>query len=139
MSDVDERIEQLEATLTDPALADRVEMVVRPHGADAYRAAAVDGLTLLKDFASAGAIEQMVDALAKPSIGGVGTVQIKDNIDPSNRKALAAFAEIKEQIGAEAYYRILGAEGYEHANVIKPVEEGRLVYGLMQLEAKAHV
>lgn len=43
MSRMDERIEQLETTLTDSSMADRVEMVVRPYGADAYRAAAVDG------------------------------------------------------------------------------------------------
>jgi hypothetical protein len=43
MSAVDDRIERLEAALTDPELADRVEMVVRPDGEDTYRAAAVDG------------------------------------------------------------------------------------------------
>ena len=79
---------------------------------------------------------QMTEALAKPSTSGV--CQIEDNIDPNIRKALAAFAEIKEQIGAEAYYRILGAEGYEHSNEIKRVEDRRRVYGIMQLEAKAH-
>lgn len=36
-------VERLEAALTDPALADRVEMVLRRTGDDTYRAAAVDG------------------------------------------------------------------------------------------------
>jgi arylsulfatase A-like enzyme len=40
---VSERTDLLEATLTDPALADRVEMVLRPLGPDRYRASAVDG------------------------------------------------------------------------------------------------
>ena len=35
--------ERMEAALIDPSLADRVELVVRPTGADSYRAAAVDG------------------------------------------------------------------------------------------------
>lgn len=38
-----ERVSRLEAVLTDPAVADRVEMVVSRTGADTYRAAAVDG------------------------------------------------------------------------------------------------
>lgn len=41
--DVHESAELLENALTDPALADRVEMVLRPIGADTYRASALDG------------------------------------------------------------------------------------------------
>jgi phosphonoacetate hydrolase len=51
---VDDRIEQLEANLTDPALADRVEMVVRPAGPDTYRAAAVDGAVTFRRRAEDG-------------------------------------------------------------------------------------
>lgn len=40
---MDDRIEQLEAVMTDPELADRVELVVRRTTHDTYRAAAVDG------------------------------------------------------------------------------------------------
>lgn len=36
-------IDELEAALVDPTLADRVELVVRPLGADRFRASAVDG------------------------------------------------------------------------------------------------
>lgn len=79
---------------------------------------------------------QQVEAMARPSIGGV--VQIPDEIDPNMSKALAAFAEIKEKIGAEAYYRILGSEGFEHANEIRSQADRRRVYGLMQMEAKAN-
>lgn len=43
MSAMRNGIELLETTLTDAALADRVEMVIRPDGDDTYRAAAVDG------------------------------------------------------------------------------------------------
>ena len=51
---MDERIEELEATLTGAALADRVEMVVRPVGEDTYRAAAVDGSVTFRRVADAG-------------------------------------------------------------------------------------
>lgn len=79
---------------------------------------------------------QNVEAMARPSISGV--VQLEEPIDPSMTKALEAFATIKQTIGPEAYYRILGADGYEHANEIKTVADRRRVYGLMQMEAKAN-
>lgn len=79
---------------------------------------------------------QQSEALARPSIGGI--VHMEEPVDPSMAKALEAFATIKQTIGPEAYYRILGNEGYEHANEIKRVEDRRRVYGLMQMEAKAH-
>ncbi len=60
---MDERIEQLEATLTDPALADRVEMVVRPDGDDTYRAAAVDGAVTFRRRAVDGRYEYEVVAV----------------------------------------------------------------------------
>ncbi len=49
-----ERIERIEQLLTDPALDDRVEMVVRPEGVDTYRASAVDGSVTFRRTAVSG-------------------------------------------------------------------------------------
>jgi hypothetical protein len=45
---------ELERALTDPALADRVEMVVRPLGDETYRAASVDGSVTFRRTADGG-------------------------------------------------------------------------------------
>ena len=51
---MDRQIDVLEATLTDPALSDRVEMVLSRTAADTYRAAAVDGEVTFRRTASEG-------------------------------------------------------------------------------------
>lgn len=44
---------------------------------------------------------------------------------------MGRFAEIKEQLGHETYYRILGAHGYEHANEIRKRSIMEKVFGEM--------
>ncbi len=41
---------------------------------------------------------------------------------------LSQFAKMKEQIGSNDYYRILGAHGYEHANEPRSLSEARAIY-----------
>lgn len=41
---------------------------------------------------------------------------------------LQAFGNIKKEIGEEAYYRILGANGFEHANQIKDRSKGQDIF-----------
>lgn len=59
---------------------------------------------------------------------------------PTDMKAfIAAMAQVKQSLGAEAYYRILGAEGYEHANEIKKRQDQKRVYHALDAELKAIV
>ncbi len=78
---------------------------------------------------------QRAEQEIRPDAATVGYL-VADEIDPDMKKAIAAFGEMKEQIGAESYYRILGAEGYEHCNEIRKVADRRRVYGLMKMEQK---
>lgn len=48
---------------------------------------------------------------------------------------LEKFAELKARVGNEIYYRILGAEGYEHANQIPSLQVGRRVYAEIEMAA----
>ncbi len=41
---------------------------------------------------------------------------------------LKAFGDIKKQMGSEAYYVILGNNGYEHANEITNADKARAIY-----------
>jgi hypothetical protein len=48
------------------------------------------------------------------------------------KKMLDAFAAIRAEIGDEAYYRVLGIEGYEHANQIKSANKAREIYRALE-------
>jgi hypothetical protein len=50
---------------------------------------------------------------------------------------LKAFKEIKAKIGTDAYYKILGANGYEKSDDITDTSKGRSIYAEMQSCLKA--
>jgi hypothetical protein len=55
-------------------------------------------------------------------------VQPVEQAEASIKARLAQFEKIKTSIGREAYYRILGAAGYTHANEIRSLSVARQVY-----------
>lgn len=52
----------------------------------------------------------------------------KSTATTKNFTMLESFAAIKKEIGDEAYYRILGANGYEKSNQILDTEKARRIY-----------
>lgn len=71
-------------------------------------------------------LENMTEAPSKPNS--------KDTV-ATFKAMLAKFAELKARVGNETYYRILGMEGYEHANQIPSLQVGRRVYREIELAA----
>ena len=81
---------------------------------------------------------QNAETMQHPGISGV--IPAGDEpIDVDFKKAMDAFAELKRQIGAERYYRVLGSEGFEHANEIKKAADRRRIYLMLKDEAKLNV
>lgn len=53
---------------------------------------------------------------------------------------VAAISGMKERVGHEAYYRVLGANGYEHANEVRTRADGkRLYHALCQVLKDAEI
>jgi phage recombination protein Bet len=71
-------------------------------------------------------IAEMKAAKAQTSAPAQATAKSKDY------PMLKAFREIKGKIGEEAYYRILGTNGYEKSDDITDVSKGRSIYAEMQ-------
>ena len=67
----------------------------------------------------------------EPEKGKTGAPEIKTEKEMTEKKPDSAFAEmikdfggIKDMVGDEIYYKILGENGFEHANQIKKIKEG---------------
>jgi hypothetical protein len=54
----------------------------------------------------------------------------------STAKRLKEFAEMKMRIGSDAYYRIMGAHGFQEASEIRSLERAREIYRAMSQEVR---
>ena len=64
---------------------------------------------------------------------------IKETEDSQYKAMLDEFESMKEKLGKETYYEIIGGAGYEHANQISKIDEGKKILKEMQsfLDKKA--
>ena len=60
-----------------------------------------------------------------------------ESAEPNIKRRLEQFAAMKDRIGSEAYYRILGASGFTHANECRTLTEARRIFREMQAESQA--
>jgi len=81
---------------------------------------------------AAGAPEVVTVPVQAAALQGPTPLKPADKKAFDFKKMLDAFAAIRAEIGDEAYYRVLGIEGYEHANQIKSANKAREIYRALE-------